>query len=49
MQIQSIDMTYQDIHANYMRLKQEWLESHLDATPEQIEEESKRIADLLGL
>jgi len=42
-------MTYQDIHQNYRRLKQEWLESHPDATPEQIEEESKRIADLLGL
>lgn len=42
-------MTHQEIHELYKRLKQEWLQSHPNATPEQIEEESKRIADLLGL
>lgn len=42
-------MKYQDIYEQYRREKQEWLENHPNATPEQIEEESKKIADLLGL
>ena len=42
-------MSHQEIHEKYRQAKQEWLESHPNATPEQIEEESKRIADMLGL